>query len=90
MTSFRRDAAQAMLNYAIPYLDRIQTIEDLIPTIKDRGMKGIALALVGRTDEAKICINEEIGRLSALPRDKYGEIERALKIQKDYLEKACQ
>lgn len=87
MNSFKRDAAPALASVAIPYLDKIQTIEDLIPTIRDGGMMGAALLQVGRTTEAKQRIESEIMRLSELPLDKLGQVERALAFQLDLLAK---
>ncbi|MGX5712591.1 hypothetical protein ACWKWJ_07825 [Sphingopyxis terrae subsp. ummariensis] len=87
MTSFKRDAAPALVNSAIPYLDKIQTIENLIPTIRLGGMMGAALLQVGRTSEAKQLIENEIKRLSKLPLDRYGQVERALAFQSDLLAK---
>jgi hypothetical protein len=87
MTSFNRDAAPALVNIAIPYLNRIQTFEDLIPTIRPGGMMGAALLQVGRTAEAKQFIENEIKRLSELPLDELGQVERALAFQSDLLAK---
>ena len=87
MTSFKRDTAPALLNIAIPYLDKLQTVEDLIPTIRPSGMMGAALLHVGRAAEAKHYIESEIRRLSALPRDKLGQVERGLAFQQGLLAK---
>lgn len=87
MNSFKRDAAPALINIAIPYLDKIQTIEDLIPTIRPGGMMGAALLHVGRTAEAKRYIEGEISRLLTLPLDKLGQVERALVFQRGLLAK---
>ncbi len=87
MNSFKRDVAPALMNIAIPYLDKIQTIEDLIPTIRPSGMMGAALLQVGRTAEAKQLIENEIKRLSELPLDKLGQVERALEFQSGLLAK---
>lgn len=88
MTSFKRDTAPALANIAIPYLDKIQTMEDLIPTIRPGGMMGAALLHVGRTAEAKRYIDREIKRLSELPLDKLGQVERGLAFQRQLLERA--
>ena len=87
MTSFKRDAGPALINIAIPYLDKIQTMEDLIPTIQPGGMMGAALLHTGRTAEAKRYIESEIKRLSELPLDKLGQVERALAFQQELLAK---
>jgi hypothetical protein len=87
MTSFKRDTAPALANIAIPYLDKIQTMEDLIPTIRPGGMMGAALLHVGRTVEAKRYVESEIRRLSGLPLDKLGQVERALAFQQELLAK---
>jgi hypothetical protein len=87
MTSFKRDTAPALANIAVPYLDKIQTMEDLIPTIRPGGMMGAALLRVGRTVEAKRYIESEIKRLSELPHDKLGQVERALAFQRELLAK---
>jgi hypothetical protein len=87
MTSFKRDAAPGLANIAVPYLDKIQTMEDLIPTIRPGGMMGAALLHTGRTAEAKRYIENEIKRLSELPLDKLGQVERALVFQRELLAK---
>ena len=87
MTSFKRDTAPALTNIAIPYLDKIQTMQDLMPTISAPGMMGAALLHVGRAAEAKHYIESEIRRLSALPRDKLGQVERGLAFQQGLLAK---
>ena len=89
MTSFKRDTGPALINIAIPYLDKIQTMEDLIPTIQPGGMMGAALLHVGRMAEAKRFIEGEIKRLSALPLDKLGQVERALAFQRELQAKAA-
>lgn len=88
MTSFNRDVAPALTNIAIPYLDEIQSMKDLIPTIRPGGMMGAALLNVGRIAEAKWHIESEISRLSKLPLDKLGQVERALAFQRELLAKA--
>lgn len=87
-SSFNRDASPALNKIAIPYLDRIQTIEGVIPIIRSGGMLGAALLHVGRTAEAKQYIESEIARLSALPLDTLGQVERALTFQRELLAKA--
>ena len=85
MTSFQRDTAPALVEIAIPYLDRIQNMGDLIPTIRLGGMMGAALLHVGRIAEAKRYIESEIKRLSDLPLDELGQVKRALTFQHELL-----
>jgi hypothetical protein len=86
-TSFERDAAPALINSAIPYLDKLETLQDLIPTMRAGGMVGAALLHVGRTQEAKPYIENEIRRLAALPLDRLGQVERSLAFQRQLLAK---
>jgi len=86
-TSFNRDTAPALLNIALPYLDDITDMNDLIPTIRDCGMMGPALLHVGRHAEAKSRIESEIRSLERLPRDNLGQVERAISFQRNLLER---
>lgn len=51
---------------AIPYLDRFQTVEDLIPAIRHASYLGFALHHVGRHAEARIALERERERLKRL------------------------
>jgi hypothetical protein len=69
-------------------LDKIATMEDLIPTIRYGGMMSGALLHLGKIAEARWHIEAEIARLSRLPHDKLGQVERALAFQRELLAKA--
>ncbi|HKA06523.1 MAG TPA: hypothetical protein VKD71_04645, partial [Gemmataceae bacterium] len=63
---FAATVAPLLLNAAIPYLDRFQTVTDLIPEIRHPAFLGFALHHVGRTAEAVIALQAERDRLRRL------------------------
>lgn len=85
LISFNRDVRVQLIDYALPYLDRIKTLEELIPTIRAKGMIGPALYHIGRVDEARPYIEKEIIRLSKAPSDEYGQIEKSLSFYRGLL-----
>jgi hypothetical protein len=86
--SFRRDTIPALVNFALPYLEKIKTMEDLIPTIRGDSMLGAALVHVGKLAEARPFIENTIKQLTTQPRDKFGKTHLALEFQMDLLKKA--
>jgi hypothetical protein len=68
--SFRRDFERAvkplLLEFAIPYLDKFQSVADIIPAIRHPSFLGFALYHVGRTAEAREALRKEKERLRHL------------------------
>lgn len=63
---FESTVKPLLLTKAIPYLDRIQTVQDMLPLIKHPSFLGLAMHHVGRTEEAKSLLQKERDRLSKL------------------------
>ncbi|MEX0679108.1 MAG: hypothetical protein WD063_18685 [Pirellulales bacterium] len=63
---FERTVGPLLVNVALPYLDHIHTVEDMIPWIKRPLPLGFALHFVGRLDEARPVLKQERDRLSSL------------------------
>jgi len=55
-----------LLNLAVPYLDRFQTVADLVHVIRHPSFLGLALYYVGRTAEAVEVLRVERERLRGL------------------------
>jgi len=60
---FERTVAPALVNVAVPFLDGIQTLEDLIPHIRENLYLAYALHAVGRVSEARPLLEAERVRL---------------------------
>jgi hypothetical protein len=63
---FEASVKPLLLRHALPYLDGIRTVEDMIPLIKNPLCLGFALHHVGRTEEARQFLQEQKTRLSSL------------------------
>jgi hypothetical protein len=63
---FTSKVGPLLLNVAIPYLDRFQTVEDIIPAIRHPSFLGFALHHVGRIVEAIAALEKERDRLRRL------------------------
>lgn len=63
---FDKTVRPLLINVAVPYLDRLRTIGEMIPLIKHPLPLACALYRVGRTDEARKLIQQEKGRLSQI------------------------
>lgn len=63
---FESTVRPLLLTKAIPYLDRIQTVQDMVPLIKHSSFLGLAMHHVGRVEEAKPLLQQEQARLSKL------------------------
>lgn len=85
LTSFERDFKPALLQYGLPYLDNIQSVEDMIPFLRHDSFRGPALVHVGRTEEARACIERQIEKISKIPLDEDGRVASALAFQKGLL-----
>jgi hypothetical protein len=66
---FEKTVKGYLLNLAIPYLDAIGSIAEMIPWIKDDGFRAIALYRVGRIAEAHPLLKRERERLAGLNSD---------------------
>lgn len=78
---FDKIVGPSLLQHALPYLDRIQSIGDLVPLIQSKLYLALALSAIG-DDEAKDLIKTEVQRLEALDTDdrKVKAFLRALKL----------
>lgn len=63
---FEKTVKPLLINVALPYLDKIQTIKDTIPLLKNAGFLGSALHYVGRRGESKPLLEKERERLLQL------------------------
>lgn len=63
---FENTVKPLLINVALPYLDKIQTIQDTIPLLKNAGFLGSALHHVGRRDESRPLLDKERERLLRL------------------------
>jgi hypothetical protein len=63
---FSNKVSPLLLKVAIPYLDRFQTVADIIPAIRHPSFLGFALHHVGRTSEAVAVLSKERERLRRL------------------------
>ena len=63
---FEKSIKQPLLTVAIPYLDRIETIKDMIPLLERQGPLGFALDYLGRHEEARAILTRERQRLLQL------------------------
>ena len=63
---FEKTVRQLVLTIALPYLDKIQTISDMIPFLKHPYTLGFALHHVGRIEEAKELLVRERVRFAGL------------------------
>jgi hypothetical protein len=63
---FQNTVKPLLINVALPYLDKIQTMEDVIPLLKNACFLGSALHYVGRRDEARVLLEQERKRLLQL------------------------
>lgn len=63
---FQKTVGPLLITKAIPYLDRIRTIEDMLPLIRHPLPLGCALHHVGRIEEARPILREQRDRLSRL------------------------
>lgn len=71
-SSAREDSVQKAVNlrlgrllreHAVPYLDQFRTVEDMLPVIHHHWTKAFALDHVGRTEEAREILRENLHRL---------------------------
>ncbi|SIN60916.1 hypothetical protein SAMN02745824_0770 [Parasphingorhabdus marina DSM 22363] len=85
LTSFERDFKPALLKHGLPYLDNIQSVEDMIPFLRSDRFRGPALLYAGRKDEARTCIERQIEKISNIPLDEDGRVASALAFQKGLL-----
>ena len=60
---FEQRVAPSLVKHAIPFLDNLTTVTDLIPTIRCNLSLGLALAHVGRNNEADPILRAEKARL---------------------------
>lgn len=65
LNRFEKTVRGLLVNTAIPYLDQIQQVADMIPIIKSPGFMGLALHYVGRVEEARPLLEQERDRLVA-------------------------
>jgi hypothetical protein len=70
---FEKTVGPLLIDVAVPYLDRIQTVDEMIPWLRRPLALGLALHHVGRTDEARPIPQQERARLMSI-RDDSGEL----------------
>ncbi len=63
---FARTVHPLLLKVAVPYLDRFQTVADIVPVIRHPSFLGFALHHVGRSEEAVAALQREKDRLRRL------------------------
>ena len=63
---FEKSIKLPLLTAALPYLDPIKTIADMIPLLKHQGPLGFALDHVGRHEEVRQVLTSERDRLAGL------------------------
>lgn len=56
----------ALLNHAIPFQDRIVSLEALLPTVVDPFYRAVCLWQLGQQDEARPLLEAELARLQGL------------------------
>lgn len=71
------DVGDALIEKAVPYLDKIQSLSDLIPYIVADVYRGIALHRAGQTEIARPLLEREFERLSSI-QDPTPKVERWL------------
>ncbi len=63
---FEKTVRKLLTDTAIPYLDQLQQVTDMLPIIKRPGFMGLALHHIGRIDEARPLLQQERDRLLAV------------------------
>lgn len=61
---FKRDVEPLLIGKALPFLDGIRTIEDLLPFIRHDLMRGLALHAIGRVNEARPLLEKQRQQLA--------------------------
>src|SRR5262245_30193226 len=64
--SFEKRVRRLLLEVAVPYLTRFQSVADIIPVIQHPYFLGFALHYVGRRAEARVALEEERATLARL------------------------
>jgi hypothetical protein len=63
---FTKKVSQLFIRVGIPYLNRFESVEDVLPVIRHSSFLGFALLHVGRRVEALAALNKEKERLQLL------------------------
>jgi hypothetical protein len=66
---FVKTVRPLLIDVAVPYLDRIRSVEEMIPWIRRPLALGMALHHVGRIEEARPILQQERARLLLIPDD---------------------
>ena len=75
--NFNTDAKPALLEKALPYLDEITSVQDMLPSIKNQFYLAVATWQSGNKEEAKPLLESECKRLSDID-DKTGQAASSL------------
>lgn len=67
--SFENKVRPALIQKALPYLGRIETLSDLVPIIRNDGYLALALYHTGEVEKALLLLAQERERLSQLNSD---------------------
>jgi hypothetical protein len=63
---FEKTVKSRLIDLAVPYLNALQTVADMVPMIKDDGFEALALCQIGRSDDARPLLERERERLTRL------------------------
>ena len=64
--NFDKKVQPALVDKAVPFLDRIRTLQDMIPVVKSKLYLGLVLARCGQSESAYPLLKDERDRLSRL------------------------
>ncbi|MFN0214193.1 MAG: hypothetical protein ACKVT2_08050 [Saprospiraceae bacterium] len=63
---FENQIRSLLINIAIPYLNQFGSLDDIIPFVKNKLMKGIGLVHLGQKEQGFEILNNELNRLQSL------------------------
>jgi hypothetical protein len=82
--NFNKDAKPALLEKALPYLNEITTLQDMLPFIKSPFYTSVTMWLLGEKLEAKPLLEAELQRLTPI-KDDSGKISNSVDFIKGLL-----
>jgi hypothetical protein len=82
--NFNKEVKPALLKKAIPYLDGIASLQDMLPYVTNPNYKAITQWQTGNKEEAKILLETQRKRLSGME-DDTGRVSATLKFMDDLL-----